>query len=181
MCAAVRKRNKDDDREYGKVYREINRDREAARRKAWREANPNYHKDHYKKNKEKILSANKEWLDSHPGFLKKYREENPDKIRILKRAHKHRRRARIKEVGGEFTEDEINMQRRMQRGTCVYCPARLSDGYHIDHKTPIARGGRNDWANIHLTCAPCNLRKNAKTHEEFIMILENERLLECAQ
>ena len=31
-----------------------------------------------------------------------------------------------------------------------------------DHILPFSRGGLTTWANLHLLCGACNLRKNAK-------------------
>ncbi|MBI2920099.1 MAG: HNH endonuclease [Planctomycetes bacterium] len=53
--------------------------------------------------------------------------------------------------------------------TCFYCHIVISAGAsHLEHKRPISRGGTNSRANLVLSCAPCNLRKARKTHEEFI-------------
>lgn len=54
--------------------------------------------------------------------------------------------------------------------TCAYCPASISGGFHIDHMTPISRGGSGTWSNVALSCKMCNLSKGAKTAEEFMNI-----------
>lgn len=56
-----------------------------------------------------------------------------------------------------------------QDGKCAYCGELLSGPYHIDHKTPVSRGGTNDVSNLHLTCPRCNMKKGAMTHEEFLV------------
>jgi 5-methylcytosine-specific restriction endonuclease McrA len=40
--------------------------------------------------------------------------------------------------------------------------------FHVDHKTPLSRGGSNWPSNIVCACAECNMKKNAKTAEEFL-------------
>jgi len=53
-------------------------------------------------------------------------------------------------------------------GICRECRMTLDrEGpWHIDHIVPVVAGGTNDDANLRLTCAPCNLRKGAKTISE---------------
>lgn len=46
---------------------------------------------------------------------------------------------------------------------------------HVDHALPLARGGRNNFDNLVLSCMRCNLQKNNKTPQEFIdWMLDNE-------
>jgi len=44
---------------------------------------------------------------------------------------------------------------------CRYC-GRTDGPLHIDHITPIARGGSNELANLQVLCAPCNRAKGAR-------------------
>ena len=39
--------------------------------------------------------------------------------------------------------------------------------FHIDHKTPKARGGSESMSNKQLLCSPCNTRKGDKTDGDF--------------
>lgn len=55
-----------------------------------------------------------------------------------------------------------------QEGRCAYCRELLGASYHVDHMTPIARGGTSDPANLALACARCNLRKRTRTATEFL-------------
>ena len=57
------------------------------------------------------------------------------------------------------------------RGTeCPYCGA---PAYHIDHKTPLAKGGSHTWDNIEIICETCNFAKNDKTKEEYLIWIKN--------
>lgn len=47
---------------------------------------------------------------------------------------------------------------------CFYCEA---DASHVDHKTPLKRGGSNDLANLVPCCVACNIAKGGMTAEEF--------------
>ena len=52
--------------------------------------------------------------------------------------------------------------------TCYYCGAKISSSAsHLEHKTPISRGGDNRRSNLVIACASCNLKKGTKTEEEF--------------
>ena len=55
-----------------------------------------------------------------------------------------------------------------QGGKCIYCGNKLSLHYlHVEHKTPLSRGGRDIHSNKQLVCGPCNNRKSDKTDGEF--------------
>lgn len=77
------------------------------------------------------------------------------------------RRAMLDGAEGSFTAEDIKNLYATQGGSCYYCSVDIEGGYHIEHMTPLSRGGRNDVSNICLACAPCNLRKHTKTAEEF--------------
>jgi hypothetical protein len=55
-----------------------------------------------------------------------------------------------------------------QNGRCMYCGFK-DDLAHmdIDHKTPHARNGGTNLANLQLLCHPCNLLKGNRTDGEF--------------
>ena len=53
----------------------------------------------------------------------------------------------------------------VQGGRCPLCMERIEDlaDAHVDHIVPRAKGGGDEWENVQLVHAPCNLRKLAKT------------------
>ena len=66
---------------------------------------------------------------------------------------------------GKSTKEELY---KKQRGKCMYCGIKLTIRYfHLDHKTPVARGGGDNIGNLQLLCAPCNGRKGDMTDGEF--------------
>ena len=76
---------------------------------------------------------------------------------------------------GSFTKSDIEIIRAGQRDRCYYCGAALAD-YHIDHKTPLSRGGSNWPSNLAVTCPGCNTKKNTRTEAEFVAaMLSHER------
>lgn len=99
----------------------------------------------------------------------------PPSARAERAAASQSRRARRRGAAGTFTAAEIAALYRKQRGRCACCSGSLKDGYHRDHRTPLALGGSNDIANIELLCGPCNLRKGAK--DPVAWAAENGRLL----
>ena len=58
---------------------------------------------------------------------------------------------------------------KMQGGKCahLWCRKNLKDGYHVDHRIALARGGSNDKKNLQLLCPPCNIKKHAKDPIDF--------------
>jgi hypothetical protein len=51
---------------------------------------------------------------------------------------------------------------------CCWCGGTFSPSQcHIDHVIPLSRGGLHLMANVAISCASCNFRKNDKLPEEF--------------
>ena len=38
---------------------------------------------------------------------------------------------------------------------------------NLGHKTPLSRGGTNDYENLEVSCKKCNLKKYNKTESEY--------------
>ena len=53
---------------------------------------------------------------------------------------------------------------KLLAGRCAYCGA---PSEHIDHVTPLARGGRHSIGNLVGACAACNLSKSKKLLAEW--------------
>ena len=127
---------------YDREYRVKNRGKIKERRRAYR-----------LKNAEVLASKKKEW-------------QTTDAYREYQRVYQSKRRSTVR-LRGEFTKTDIKDLYATQGGRCYYCSVDVEGGYHIEHMTPLSRGGRNDVSNICLACAPCNMRKHTKTAEEF--------------
>lgn len=74
---------------------------------------------------------------------------------------------------GRFTPADLEAQFNAQGGACFYCATPLRT-FHIEHKTPLSRGGTNWPDNIVCACAACNLRKHNRTAEEFFLLLRGD-------
>lgn len=162
MRAAYREKNRQRINAYAADYYAKNAEERRAYAKANREQNP-----------EQRRQACRQWRAENPDKQKeaveRWRLENPQADTV----HRNRRRARKASVGGKLSADIVAVLTKRQGGKCAYCGECLSKGRHLDHKTPLSRGGANDDENVQLTCPPCNLSKHAKTHEEFLHVRAN--------
>lgn len=168
---------KEEKREYNKLYLKewrkdpFNREKLKGYRKKWQNA---------ENNKDKVRGYDKKYKDTHKEICRARGREHysrnkehcilisaayskTPKGRLVKRVCDNKRRG----AEGSFTAEDIKDLYSTQGGSCYYCSVDIEGGYHIEHMTPLSRGGRNDVSNICLACAPCNLRKHTKTAEEF--------------
>lgn len=99
---------------------------------------------------------------------RRYGLRHPDK----RLANVHRRRAHKLNNGGSYTQADIELQLRSQKGRCWYCGKPLGEDQTIDHLIPLSRGGSNAPRNIVIAHLRCNLSKGAKLPHEY-----NGRLL----
>ena len=58
-----------------------------------------------------------------------------------------------------------------QNGNCYLCGETVpfDSTCHLEHETPLSRGGSHDMRNCRVSCAPCNIQKGAYTALEFWM------------
>lgn len=94
---------------------------------------------------------------------KQYRHDNNEKVRMWNKVRVHRKRA----AGKMPSLCSLNKLLCAQDAKCVYCGSLLNWNTHLDHKTPIKRGGMNDIGNLQWLCATCNMKKSISTHEEY--------------
>lgn len=108
----------------------------------------------YENNKDRVAVLSRAWLDDNPEAA---------------RARSTRRRGRVRDAEGHHSGEDILSLFKTQRGRCaaLHCRTKLPKGYHIDHKTPLARGGSNWPDNLQLLCQPCNNSKGTKTVPEW--------------
>lgn len=138
----------------------------------WRAKNPDYFKEWRKKNREKKRLLNLQWLRDNPDKMrearKRWEEANPEKKKLYRRKAESKRRAILRGLTEHFTLDELLGVYKEQDGLCYYCGCDISNGYDIEHKIPLSRGGFDTIDNICCSCGHCNSVKHIKTDEEFI-------------
>lgn len=127
-------------------------------------------REYYQNNKQRWP----EYYKTHPRDPEKERERlrikdhnNPESKRI----RSARRRALLRNAEGTHTKAELTQLFEDQNGLCGYCGVRLywsiRRDIHIDHITPLARGGSNWISNIIIACSGCNLNKHNRTLPEW--------------
>ena len=143
-----------------------------ARVKAWRKANPDKWHMQQKKYREKHPEANKKWVESNPEKVREYKRKwdkaNPENI-IQK---SHRRRAR--KLNSEYEIFSEIQVLELYGTVCHICqgdidmtaPRKTSFkgyelGLHIDHVVPLAKGGSHTLENVRPSHAICNMKKGA--------------------
>ncbi len=136
-------------REYNRVYRERHREAIRVRGAKWqsgyRKRNPDKAKEAIVgwrlKNKEHILNYKRAWKAAH-------RTEET----LAQQARHTKTRGKI------IKEDIENWFTRI----CGICGLLIEDKFHIDHKTPLAKGGPHVVENLQLVHPLCNLKKKDK-------------------
>lgn len=148
-CAQQRsKRNYEKDPEAAKEcrrrYQERNRDHLNQKNREWRQAN----RESHRRSKANYRNANRE---RHRAWSNSYRSKKAGQL-------------------GEWKLPEVQFINLLFETYpyCYYCSCSLSEGYHIEHKNPLSRGGLHEPRNIRLSCGSCNVRKGNKTAEEFL-------------
>jgi 5-methylcytosine-specific restriction endonuclease McrA len=141
-----------------------NREKNVARARAWKIANPLRYKQlmgkHRDANREKLRHRSRLWAIAHRQL-------------VAKRARD--RRIFINSCGASelLTSAQWYMLLDIFQYRCAYCRDAF-DGSNPrkqvtqDHKIPLTRGGLHTMANVVPACRACNSRKHAKTVEEFL-------------
>ena len=143
-------------------YSQRNRERHRESLRRWRALRGDACKvaaaEYRKANRSRSAEVGREW-----------RRKNPGKARAIVSA----RRARLR---GAAVGDRkayaafVDWARAAKSVPCYWCrkPTKPGkDSRHIDHITPLAKGGADAVGNLCVSCPNCNLTKNAKQPFEF--------------
>ncbi len=144
--------------EYGRKYREANRDSIAKKQKEYREAN-----------KEKIAEARKAYKATPEGWakhlagVKRWQKRNPDKMAST---WAKRRATKLNADSDDWTRTELHEE---AGGRCFYCNKEVTlRQMDADHYIPLSKGGSNLKSNMRCSCRSCNRKKHDKMPEDFI-------------
>lgn len=111
----------------------------------------------YENNRERVYAANAAWRGS-----------NPEKVLSITRKSAQKRRAVKRSAFVEsFSIEEIFAR---DNGKCWICSSPVDNSLaypdpmskSLDHKVPLARGGKHSRSNAGLSHLVCNMRKGAK-------------------
>lgn len=83
-----------------------------------------------------------------------------------KQNSQRRRAAKARAPFNDFEDRFIPDIERYFNNCCAYCGIELKD-YHLEHVTPLSRGGSHSKSNIVISCPSCNLSKGTNTLEEW--------------
>lgn len=140
----------------------------------------NYYDEHPEKRKTYL----KEWNKANPECSRRWRLNHPKEWSELNKQRKKRwcannpernlanwrnYHSRKKSAKGSHTGDDILVIFDRQSGLCAnpLCASDLAAGYHVDHKTPLSRGGSNWPRNLQLLCGSCNSSKGTRNQREW--------------
>jgi 5-methylcytosine-specific restriction endonuclease McrA len=152
--------------------RTYNRDRFAqmsdaqkeSERARWRDRyaeNDTFREQHKEKNKERFrTNPNKratEPAEQNIARNRIWRALNPFKGRM----YRSKRRARMNDNGGDYTEQQWLDLCDRYGNVCLCC--RAAKPLTVDHVIPISKGGANSIDNIQPLCSTCNTRKKTKS------------------
>jgi 5-methylcytosine-specific restriction endonuclease McrA len=159
-----RRTHKKQKKEYMKKYRQIHKEHRKKYWQEWCQKNKEQNRERYRRWYQNNL---KHWKE----YLKKWCQTPRGKASAKKTQFK--RRALGKPI--LFTKKELELL-IIQSKHCFYCGEELDNKFHIDHKIPLFRGGKNIISNFVCACATCNLRKGTKTVGEFLKQLNEEKI-----
>lgn len=94
-------------------------------------------------------------------YCRKYRERNPERVREWRQKRDGGKRL------SKLPYGTIPKLLQLQKGLCAYCQKDVRQKYHVDHITPIDKGGRHEPNNLQILCPSCNLEKWAHDPIDF--------------
>jgi hypothetical protein len=163
---------------------EERREADRVSKRAWKKRNPEKHQAWAKRHPERMNAAVADWRRRNKHKFDEntrlWRLANRERVRTSNGNYRARHKVRVAArnrrqyahrmaIPGWYTEHDVKACLVMQGWRCFYCLKPLLDGYHVEHMTPVSRGGSNYPDNIVCACPFCNCSKGNKTAAEFIL------------
>lgn len=151
-----------------KLYYENNKEQKIQRQRVY-----------YQKNKEKCLDISRTWKSSDKG--KKYSSEeyyrNKEKYQTLRKKYYKNNKSKFTAYANKRRASELSQTPGYANLSLIdkiyeHCP----EGYHVDHMTPLSRGGLHHESNLCYLPAQVNHSKGSKLIEEFGVDFFNENV-----
>lgn len=116
------------------------------------------------RNRDKRLSSQKRQYNRTGREQRKlYVIRHPERVR----ASAQKQRAKRLKAPGEYTGHDLLRLFKGQGGKCWWCSCKLRNGFEVDHRIPLSRGGSNSIGNLVVSCMPCNRSKHDKLPSEW--------------
>lgn len=162
------KRNRGAALEYARLYREKNHERLRVQWKGTYRLRKAYYDRYRAENYDRMRTQRLAWAEANWDHIKRLNAEWTQRNLDRNRVHQHKRRARVRNAGGELSLNIVEALLVRQKGRCACCGVRLLGRYHLDHIIPLALGGANSDNNVQLLTPTCNLQKGATHPIEFM-------------
>lgn len=134
------------------------------RREHAREASQRWRERHPEESKAKSLANKWSHIDAVRARSRRYQSANRGPYAEAQRRRRARKLSAFVDI---VTEHALAAITRTQHGRCYYCSKQLTADRHLEHKTPLVRGGAHALVNLCWSCPSCNRRKGTKTETEF--------------
>lgn len=143
----TQRKNREKYNEYSKKWRSRNIKKSLENCRKWREKNKDYATKHRENN-----------IEKYKEYERRYNSTEKGKINAKNKNSK--RREFVK--NGSLSNSEI-IKLRKKTNKCYWCNSIIvENNFHIDHYTPLSKGGKHDINNIVIACPTCNLKKCSK-------------------
>lgn len=157
-------------KECTKKYNSEHKEHQAEYCKQWRANNKQhiaeYRKQHYRDNKERYAEYDKKYYKNNKEHIAEYGKQwasnNRERKNEIGRKAQHKRRAKLKFNGGEYTLEQWQECLEFFNYTCAYSGEPINNSNtNIEHIIPISKGGSNNIYNIVPALDIVNKSKNA--------------------
>lgn len=154
----VARQGKEKKRMADKQYREKCREEIRAKRKLKSEEHKKWMKKYHERNREQGRQYRKQDIDRIRENVRQWRRTPNGKACMRRQRFKRRAELNSKDINRVIQENLL----KYGAFCCEKCKRLTGNGFHLDHITPIAKGGNNSYENLQLLCPDCNIQKRTQ-------------------